>query len=203
MKSIYLFLSVIIISLLAQSCTKFLDEEPVSNGVAVANNSSDSKVYKTASEVEAALAGAYSDYKNEYYQLDYFVNGDAQSDDAYAGGDNPSNFQIDDYKLDATNTNVSRDWAYLYSTIGKTNKIINNVDAVDDAALTAARKKEILGEASFKRGDKIDLQFDLVTLFDHSELFLTFMFYNAITPDNDIEKYRKEAYEIFESIRIE
>jgi hypothetical protein len=170
MKSIYLFLSVIIISLLVQSCTKFLDEEPVSNGVAVANNSSDSKVYKTASEVEAALAGAYSDYKNEYYQLDYFVNGDAQSDDAYAGGDNPSNFQIDDYKLDATNTNVSRDWAYLYSTIGKTNKIINNVDAVDDAALTAARKKEILGEASFIRAF---MYFQLVQLWGDVPLQLT------------------------------
>ena len=90
-------------------------------------------------------------FKNEYYQLDYFVNGDAQSDDAYAGGDNPDNFQIDDYQLDAVNRNVSRDWAYLYSTIGKVNNIINNAREVTDPELTPARLEEIIGEASFIR----------------------------------------------------
>ena len=141
---------VIFTLLILSSCTKFLDTEPVSNGIAVDNNSS-TVVFKNASELEAALGGAYSDFKNEYYQLDYFVNGDAQSDDAYAGGDNPANFQIDNLKLDATNSNVSRDWRYLYSTIGKCNKVINNADSVVDATLTIARRAEIKGEASFIR----------------------------------------------------
>ncbi|MCC6459132.1 MAG: RagB/SusD family nutrient uptake outer membrane protein [Saprospiraceae bacterium] len=133
------------------SCEKFLELEPQSQGVAVTNTSADSVLFKSASEVEAALAGAYADFKNEYYQLDYFVNGDAQSDDAYAGGDNPANFQIDDYNLDATNSNVSRDWRYLYATIGKCNTVINNVDDVTDPALSDNRKQEIIGEASFIR----------------------------------------------------
>jgi hypothetical protein len=60
----------------------------------------------------------------------------------------------------------------------------------------------ILDETSLKRGDKIDLQFRLVTLFDRSELFLTFMFYDAVKTEHDIEKTRKEVYEMFESIRI-
>ncbi len=134
-----------------QSCEKFLELEPTSQGIAIENNATDSIFYKSASEAEAALAGAYADFKNEYFQLDYFVNGDAQSDDAYAGADNPSNFQIDDYKLDATNSNVARDWGYLYSTIGKCNTVINNVRAVTDPLLTADRKEEIIGEASFIR----------------------------------------------------
>lgn len=133
------------------SCENYLELEPVSQSIAIDNTDADSVYFNTASEVEAALAGAYSDFKNEYYQLDYYVNGDAQSDDAYAGGDNPDNFQIDDYRLDATNRNVSRDWAYLYSTIGKTNTILNNIDAVTDPALTAARREEIIGEAAFIR----------------------------------------------------
>ncbi len=133
------------------SCEKFLDVKPVSQGIAVENTGTDSVLYKTAEEVEAALGGAYSDFKNEYYQLDYFVNGDAQADDAYAGGDNPANFQIDDFAIDATNTNVSRDWAYLYSTIGKVNAIINNVEKCPDPALSEQRKLQIRGEASFIR----------------------------------------------------
>ena len=134
-----------------QSCNSFLELEPVSNSIAVNNNDSSAPAFNTASEVEAALAGVYREFKNEYYQLDYFVNGDAQSDDAYAGGDNPSNFQIDDFTLDATNTNVSRDWAYLYSMIGISNAIINNTMEITDPELTEARKTEIVGEASFIR----------------------------------------------------
>lgn len=151
MKKHYLFPLIVLAGIAFHSCDKFLELEPESQGIAVANTSADSIFFKSASEAEAALAGAYSDFKNEYYQLDYFVNGDAQSDDAYAGGDNPSNFQIDDYKLDATNSNVSRDWRYLYATIGKCNTVINNVRAVQDPGLSAARKEEMVGEASFIR----------------------------------------------------
>ncbi|MBK7788191.1 MAG: RagB/SusD family nutrient uptake outer membrane protein [Saprospiraceae bacterium] len=132
------------------SCSDFLELEPESQSIAVNNTGTDSIYFHSANEVEAALAAAYGDFKNEYYQLDYFVNGDAQSDDAYAGGDNPSNFQLDDYNIDATNSNVSRDWRYLYSAIGKTNTIINNLDG-DIPGLTADRKKQIIGEASFIR----------------------------------------------------
>jgi hypothetical protein len=147
----FIFLFTIALALSLNSCKDFLDVEPQSQGIAVSNTSSDSIFYKSGSEAEAALAGVYADFKNEYYQLDYFVNGDAQSDDAYAGGDNPANFQIDEYKLDATNSNVSRDWGYLYSTIGKANTVINNVRSVNDPALTADRKEQIIGEASFIR----------------------------------------------------
>ncbi|MBK9017835.1 MAG: RagB/SusD family nutrient uptake outer membrane protein [Saprospiraceae bacterium] len=98
------------------------------------------------------------------------MNGDAQSDDAYAGGDNPDNFQIDEYKLVSTNRNVSRDWAYLYSTIGKCNTVINNVGDVTDPALTAVRKEEIIGEASFIRAY---MYFQLVQLWGDVPLQLT------------------------------
>jgi hypothetical protein len=148
---IFILFTAIIALFSLNSCEKFLDLEPVSDGIAVSNTGADSILYHSASEAEAALAGVYADFKNEYYQLDYFVNGDAQSDDAYAGGDNPANFQIDDYRIDAINLNVSRDWAYLYSTIGKANAVINNTQAVNDPALTAQRKAEIIGEASFIR----------------------------------------------------
>lgn len=133
------------------ACDDFLDLEPHSQGIAIENSDADSIYFNSASELESALGGAYGDFKNEYFQLDYFVNGDAQSDDAYAGGDNPDNFQIDDYQLDAVNRNVSRDWAYLYSTIGKVNNIINNAAEVTDPELTPERLDEIIGEASFIR----------------------------------------------------
>lgn len=151
MKKLVLFLLALTAIFANNACKKFLELEPVSQGIAVSNTSADSIFYKSASEAEAALAGTYRDFKNEYFELDYFVNGDAQSDDAYAGADNPANFQIDEFRLDATNSNVARDWRYLYATIGKCNTLINNVMAVNDPALSAARKEEMVGEASFIR----------------------------------------------------
>lgn len=167
MKTInYIFL--ILVAGFTFACNDYLDIQPQSQGVAISNTSADSLLYKTASEVEAALAGTYGDFRNEYFELDIFVNGDAQSDDAYAGADNPANFQIDEYSIDATNTNVSRDWAYLYSTIGKANAVINNVDAVPD--LASDRKLEIKGEAMFIRAY---MYFQLVQLWGDVPLQLT------------------------------
>jgi hypothetical protein len=133
------------------ACNKFLDLEPKSSNIWVDNSSQDSVVYQTADEVETAIAGVYADFKNEYWELDYFIVGDAQSDDAYAGADNPWMFEVDDYNLNALNGLVKRDWGYIYGTIGRANLVINNVLECPDASLTEARKNEILGEASFIR----------------------------------------------------
>lgn len=131
------------------SCEDFLDVRPVSQGIAVDNVNSDSTVYASGAEAESALAGVYAEFRNEYWELDYFVNSDAISDDAYAGADNAANFQIDEFRIDAINSNVSRDWAYLYGTIGRANEVINNVEDVTD--LSQQRIAEIKGEASFIR----------------------------------------------------
>ena len=160
MKKLFLLLTIFLVVLGFSSCKKFLDEQPVSNGLATPPT--DSVPYKSASEVEAALANVYSGFKDEYFELDYYVNGDAQSDDCYAGADNPANFQIDDYAIDATNSNVSRDWGYLYTIIGNANIVINNVKSVPDATLTTDRRNQIRGEASFIRAF---MYFQLVQLF--------------------------------------
>ncbi|MDY0103493.1 MAG: RagB/SusD family nutrient uptake outer membrane protein [Lentimicrobium sp.] len=149
MKKIINISFLMLLTMAFASCEKFLDLQPTGNSLFIEQEGD--TIYKTANDVEAALSAVYGEFQNEYWQLDYFVNGDAQSDDAYAGADNPSNFQIDDYRLDATNTNVSRDWEYLYRTIGRANVIINNVEKTPDPTLTDQRKREIKGEASFVR----------------------------------------------------
>ncbi len=170
MKNILKIMFSVLLAVSFSSCGKFLDLKPTSQGIAVENNSSDSILYKSGNEAESALAGVYADFRNEYFELDYFVNGDAQSDDAYAGADNPANFQIDDYKIDATNSNVSRDWAYLYGTIGRANSLINNIDAVPDSMISAQRRTEMKAEASFIRAF---MYFQLVQLWGDVPLVLS------------------------------
>ncbi|TSA38424.1 MAG: RagB/SusD family nutrient uptake outer membrane protein [Porphyromonadaceae bacterium] len=185
MKNIFKLLIATLLALPFYSCGKindFLDLKPADNGIAIENTTSTGPTYKTANAVEAALAGVYAGFRNEYFELDYFVNGDAQSDDAYAGADNPANFQIDDYKISPTNSNVKRDWAYLYNIIGQANVVINNVDSVPDTLLTSDRRKEIRGEASFIRAF---MYFQLVQLWGDVPLQLKELktFNAAILPD--------------------
>ena len=149
MKKTFNISLMLLLVLAFSSCEKFLEISPTGNTLYI--DKEGDTIYKTANDVETALSAVYGEFQNEYWQLDYLVIGDAQSDDAYAGADNPANFQIDEYRLDATNSNVSRDYGYLYRTIGRANPIINNVDKTPDPALTDQRKLEIKGEASFIR----------------------------------------------------
>lgn len=135
------------------SCEEFLDREPLSNysneslGV-TEKDTSDTKTF-SADEMESLLKGAYADFKNEYFMLDYFIIGDAQSDNAYAGADNPNMFEVDEFRIIATNQLVNRDWGYLYGMVAKCNTVIENV--ANTTGLSQERKDQILGEASFIR----------------------------------------------------
>lgn len=130
----------------AVSCNDFLDTEPITEqGVSIINP------LKTAGDAENRMNTIYSAFGNEYWQLDYFMNGDAQTDISYAGADNIQSFQQDEYRIIATNSNVDRDWKYLYGFINDCNMILNYVDEINDPALTTARKAEMKAEASIMR----------------------------------------------------
>ena len=128
------------------SCNRFLDTEPITDQVQMDNSGI---VVKDAADAESKMKSIYSEFGGEYWQLDNFFNGDAQTDVSYAGADNVQNFQQDEYRILATNTNVNRDWGYLSGIIYKCNILINYIDQASD--LSATRKAEILAEAKTMR----------------------------------------------------
>jgi hypothetical protein len=129
----------------ATSCKKSLDLQPISD--ATVNNS-----YNTASQAEAALAGAYNTFtSSDYYIWDNIFTADVRSDNHYAGGDNPDFFQYDNLNLTATNSKVYADWSSLYNGILKANTVIQRVPLITDPSLSAERKTQIVGEAKFLR----------------------------------------------------
>ncbi|MFT4202566.1 MAG: RagB/SusD family nutrient uptake outer membrane protein [Chitinophagaceae bacterium] len=131
--------------ILSSGCKKFLDKSPVSTLTT-------DNFYSTADDAESGLVGAYSGLSDQFYIWDYVVDGDARSDNSYAGGDNSSIFQIDEFTTTATNAVVTRDWTGLYDEIGKCNAVIDNVPDIDDALFSdASRKYQIIAEAKFLR----------------------------------------------------
>ncbi|MFT3738345.1 MAG: RagB/SusD family nutrient uptake outer membrane protein [Breznakibacter sp.] len=170
------------------ACEGFLDREPLSEiteeMLGIDPNASDSVKYTTADQAEALLKAAYQDYTGEYYQLDIYIYNENQSDNSYAGESKAQSTSIDNYTLDASNGNVSRDWRYLYNQIAKCNSVIQWVPMITDVALTSQRKNEIVGEALTIRAK---CYFDLVRIYGDVPLVLEEV--PSITRENIEEVY--------------
>lgn len=141
LKIIFSFSCIILLA----SCSNILDTEPITDrtyeqsGVPLPN----------AAAAEEAMKSCNGSFGIEYWQFDYFFLGDAGSDVAYAGGDGEAFFQIDEYRIIATDYVVARDWNWLNDFVKRCNLVLNYVNDVPD--LPQARKDEMIGEASLIR----------------------------------------------------
>lgn len=132
----------------AGSCSKgFLNQTP--------QNTLTSADFKSASDAEAAVVGAYSLMANcnyWYYAWNYLIDGDVRSDNNYSGGSAPDIDGVDNFTSVATdNQPISEDWYELYMEIGACNMILDNVPNITDPALTTALRSQYMGEARFLR----------------------------------------------------
>ncbi|MCL1944016.1 MAG: RagB/SusD family nutrient uptake outer membrane protein [Candidatus Azobacteroides sp.] len=204
-KIIYLTIIIPGISLILSSCDDFLDRKPISELTAEMQGIDpyvkDAPKINNAEQAEAQLSSAYNAFGGEFYQLDVYLNGDAQSDNCYGGELKAQTIQLDEYSLDASNGNVSRDWGYMYRQIGVCNTLIEWVPKVVDAALTETRRTEIVAEASYIRAQ---CYFNLVRLYGACPLTLKDI--PAITNENFDEIYpllyppREEVDAIYDQI---
>ncbi len=132
--------------LMFSACSEFLDTKPITSEISPPQ---DEQVLKNAQDAENAIKACYQIFGSEYWQFDYFFLGDAGSDVAYAGGDGEDFFQIDEYRIIATDYVVARDWSHVNDFVKLCNKVINYVNTVPD--LSQQRKDEMMGEASLYR----------------------------------------------------
>ena len=156
--------------LIVGGCSKILDKKPVTQ--VVTPNSTSGSI--TATDAENLVSGLYTSYRGYDYMewsiFDKITNGDAISDNAYAGGDNFANITLDNFTANSLNSNMDRDWKDAYGFIGKVNIALPQIQSCTDAALTATRKSQMLGEARFLRAYNY---FDLTRLFGKLPLVLT------------------------------
>lgn len=144
---LYTLIAAATFTLSVTGCKKdFLDKQPSGN------QTTGDKAFVDLAGAENLLSGAYRSMYTDYHIWDYMVNGDVTADNSYAGGDNPANFQIDQFDVNATNGNITRDWSQLYGNIKNANEVLANVPNIKDPALDANnRRNQILGEASALR----------------------------------------------------
>ena len=142
----YLKISTALMILFLSSCTNYLDTEPITEEATSLNNG---VVIQDAAAAESRMNAVYGTFGSGYWQLDYFLIGDGQSDNAYIGADNPAIYQYETYQMLSTNSQMKGDWNDLYNNINTCNIVINYVDQATD--LMTTRKNEMIGEASLIR----------------------------------------------------
>jgi hypothetical protein len=152
------------LTLCLASCKKdFLDKQPISQVTP-------DVAFADAAAAEKLLQGIYDGMYNDYHINDFLVNGDAMADNAYAGGDNPANIQLDMFTVNSTNGNVNRDWNSLYSDIKNCNLVTDNIPGIKDPKLDEGGRREgILAEARILRAY---MYFNLVRLWGSVPLVL-------------------------------
>lgn len=132
--------------LLISSCSDLLDTVPITDEV---EEKQEEQVLKNADEAEEAMKLCHQMFGIEYWQFDWFFLGDAGSDVAYAGADQETFYQIDEYRILSTNYVVERDWKWVNDFVKRCNLVINYANTTP--GLSQERKDEMIGEASLNR----------------------------------------------------
>jgi len=129
--------------LLAAGCSGVLDVHPV-------NDVDESQAITTPFGARAAVAGLYDALQDDsYYGGELLFFGDLSSDDVEHTGTFTTYRQIDRNDLTADNASIEDFWDALYTTIGRTNIVIQKVPGV--VGLDPAERDVMLGEAHFIR----------------------------------------------------
>ncbi len=111
-------------------------------------------------------------FKNgqEHWYLDMLLLAESHSDNAYAGSPNAETTPFEVNSIEGSNTNLRRDWNGHMGNIAQANRLINNIDQVDDPALTAAEKTQFKAEARILRAM---IYFDMVRIWGNVPLVTT------------------------------
>jgi starch-binding outer membrane protein, SusD/RagB family len=185
-KNIKHFLIVLAAAFSLSACDDFLELDPISD------NTTDN-AFNTAADAEAALVGIYDSFQAEYYIWDNVIFNDVISDNYYAGGDNPEIFAVEDLNITPTNSRLFANWSQIYSAIFKANVALAKVPAIEDPALSAERKNQIIGEASFLRAFHY---YNLVKAWGGVPLVLT----SGSTKPEDLQLPRSTETEVYNQI---
>jgi len=147
MRKINKYLLIVLASLLATGCEKFLDE-PI-QGFQVSEN-----YFATEEECQRGVYGCYESMSpDDWWQLDFFwMVGDVCSDEAFKGnsieGDQRDFGNLANFNIHSNNEWLEFKWLYTYTTISRCNLVI---ERVPDSPILDEKKALFIAEAKFLR----------------------------------------------------
>lgn len=115
-------------------------------------SSIDSVKYKTRAEMYSQYQSLYQRLTDqEHWYLDLIMFASTRSDNAYAGSTGSQVMPVENNSIDGGNSVISRDWDRYLADVAQANTVIENIDRVPDASLTATERKQWKAEAKIFR----------------------------------------------------
>lgn len=188
MKKYLYIIGVAIAALGMASCD--LNIEPISDQSELNLGSSQTDTSRVKFKDRASIQAVYQNLyqlmrdRQEHWYVDYLLFGEARTDNAYAGTTGAEVVPVETNALDASNSDIARDWDRYLEDIAQANVVITNIARVPDPAFTVEERNQWKAEAMIFRGMML---FDLAHWFGNIPLNLTEA--PDITADNIEEVY--------------
>lgn len=169
-----------------------LDYEPIDTYSDVTqgiDKKGEGAVFKDKAAVITHMQGIYKEMRErqETWYVDLLLISDAHSDNAYGGTTGPEALPFENNSIDASSTIMSRDWKWYLADVGMANKLIVNIEEVQDKTLTTAERKQYKAEAQIFRAL---IYFDMVRIWGIVPIITT------VAPDITSENI-KEVYPLY------
>ncbi|MGK6350557.1 RagB/SusD family nutrient uptake outer membrane protein [Parapedobacter sp. DT-150] len=158
---------------LVSSCS--LITEPVdtySDVTEGANNAGQEVVFKDKAAVESHMQTIYRQLndRQEHWYLDLLLIAESHADNAYGGTTGAEVIPFENNALDASNSVLSRDWTRYLEDVARANRLLVNIDSVQDASLTDTERLRYKAEAKIFRAL---VYFDMVRIWGDVPLITT------------------------------
>jgi len=172
---------------LGQSCSDYVDYDPIENFEITSD-----VYFQSAGDYEAAVVGTYDPVQWMYLNI---LIGDIASDNSFSGGETASDViglqQIDNMTHNSNNDNLTSIWKWCYEGINRANYLEQNKDNI------AFGSKEVLyGEVYFLRAY---YYFELVKFFGDVPLFTA----NRLTAGDSGSLQRVPASDVYAQIEAD
>lgn len=169
------------------SCS--LDYDPVDTYSDVTEGVSeqgDDVVFKDKAAVESHLQTLYDQMRDrqEHWYVDLLLVAESHSDNAYAGTTGAETVPFENNSIDGSNSVLERDWNRYMEDIARANKLICNIDYVDDGSLTSDDRASYKAQAEIFRAM---VMFDMVRIWGDIPVITTVA--DDITSENIDEVY--------------
>lgn len=165
MKTNYISNVLITGALLLSVASCSLDYDPISEYSEKTfgqTSSTDSIKYKTRAEMYSQYQSLYQKLKDqEHWYLDLLMLCETRSDNSYAGSTGSQVIPVENNAIDGGNSVIARDWDRYLADIAQANTVVENIDKVPDATLTATERKQWKAEAKIFRAM---VWFDMIRL---------------------------------------
>lgn len=139
----YLILPLLSLTLLSQSCSDFLEENPA-NFIAPIN------YYQSAADAIASVNAAYDPLVGwGVYEREIYLLGELSTDNMDLLATNQERAQIDNYQMDGGNSIFRDAWQRLYRGVSRTNATIDRVSGMTN--MDAKLRDRIVAEGKFLR----------------------------------------------------